>query len=121
MELNQNVLDEFSSYLKKTKYPNKIQDLKFEYCTLEAQPFIWLMLIQVKKSQRNMGYGSSILSDIVRFADDHNVQIRLYATNVYGCELKRLYSYYRKHGFVLIKNSVDEKFVYRPKNKVKKM
>lgn len=118
--LNQNVLNQFCSYLKQTKYQNKIQDLKLTYCTDEECPFLWLILIQIRKSCRGMGYGSSVLSDIVRFADDNNVQIRLYATDVYGTGLKQLYSFYRKHGFVLIKNSYDEKFVYRPKKIRKK-
>jgi GNAT superfamily N-acetyltransferase len=121
MELNQNVLNDFVQHLKKTKYPNKIQDLKLSYCTDEDKPFIWLILIQIKKSCRGMGYGSVILSDIVRFADEHNVQVRLYATDIYGCELKRLYGYYRKHGFVLIKKYNDDRFIYKPKNKLKKM
>jgi hypothetical protein len=41
----------------------------------------------------------------------------LYATNIYGSELRRLYAFYRKHGFVLINNNKDGNFVYRPVKK----
>lgn len=119
MELNQNVLNEFVSYLRQTKYPNKIQDLKLTYCTDEQQPFVYLILIQIKKSQRGMGYGSSVISDIVRFADEHQIQVRLYATSIYGTDEKRLYSFYRKHGFVLIKKYNDGRFIYKPRNKIR--
>jgi len=39
----------------------------------------------------------------------------LYATNIFGIDTKVLYKFYRKNGFVLIKNNKDGKFIYRPK------
>jgi GNAT superfamily N-acetyltransferase len=118
--VTQTQLDEFVFYLKKQKYINKIQNLKLEYCYDNGEPpYIYLALIQIKKSQRNLGYGSAVLSDIINFADDHQIEVRLYATNLYGADIKRLYGYYRKQGFVLIKNNNDGKFIYRPRKKVK--
>jgi len=114
--ITQKDLDNFIAYLKKDKYKNKIQDLKLNHCTDEqGNEFIYLVLIQIKKSQRNMGYGSALLSDIINFLDQHQIEMRLYATNLYGADLKRLYGFYRKHGLVLIKNNNDGQFVYRPK------
>jgi GNAT superfamily N-acetyltransferase len=118
--VTQKQLDEFVFYLKRQKYCNKIQDLKLEYCYDNGEPpYIYLALVQIKKSQRNLGYGSAVLSDIINFADEHQIEIRLYATNIYGADLRRLYGFYRKHGLVLIKNNNDGKFVYRPKKRNK--
>jgi len=114
MELNQNVLNDFCLYLKKVKFTNILQDLKLEYNDDEC-PFIYLALIKIKKSQQRKGYGSAVMSEIIKLADTHQIEVRLYATTLYGAELKRLYGFYRKHGFVLIKNNNDGKFIYRPK------
>ena len=114
MELNQNVLDERISYLKKTKFKNKIEDLKLEHCTDEEGEYIYLICIKIKKSQRQQGYGSLIISDIVQLADNHNVRIKLWMTNVFGISVKVLYEYYKKHGFVLIKKENDGHMVYFP-------
>jgi len=113
--LDQNVLKDYSFYLKKVKYPSILQDLKLEYNTDEECPFIYLGLIKIRKSQRHKGYGSLIMSDIIKLADDCQIEIRLYAADIYGTDLPALYRFYRKHGFVLIKNNNDGKFVYRPK------
>ena len=112
--LNQNVLDDFISYLKKDKYKNKIQDLKLEYCTDEFGDYIYLVLIKIKKSQQKNGYGSAIMDDIVQLADKHNVRIRLWVTDIFGTPLKVLYGFYKKHGFVLIKNDNDGHMIYYP-------
>jgi GNAT superfamily N-acetyltransferase len=116
MELNQNVLDEFISYLKKDKYKNKIQDLKLEHCTDEHGEYIYLVCIKIKKSQKQKGYGSAVMFDIIQFADNHNVRIKLWVTNVFGSDLKRLYEFYGKQGFFLIKNDNDGHMIYYPKN-----
>lgn len=118
--VTQKQLDEFVFYLKRVKYLNKIQDLKLEYNNDEC-PYIYLVLIKIKKSQRGKGYGSAVLSDILNFADENQIEIRLYATNIYGADLRRLYGFYRKHGLVLIKNNNDGKFVYRPTKRYTKL
>lgn len=120
MELNQNVLDEHISYLKK-KHKNIIQELKLEHCTDEDGEYIYLVCIKIKKSQQLKGYGSAVMSEVLQLADKHNVRIRLYATNIFGAELKRLYGFYRKLGFVLIKKCNDGEMLYYPEKKRKKM
>ncbi len=120
--LNQNVLDEFIFYLKKNKYKNIIQELKLEYCTdEEGVGYIYLVCIKIKKSQREKGYGSTIMSKIIKLADQHNVQIHLYATNIFGSDLRRLYGFYRKQGFVLIKKANDGHMIYYPEKKIRKI
>lgn len=119
--LTQNVLDNLISYLKKDKFKNILQELKLEHCTDENGDYIYLVCIKIKKSQQCKGYGSVVMSEIVRLADDNNVRIVLYATNVFGSELKRLYGFYRKLGFVLIKKNNDGRMVYFPQKKKKKL
>jgi GNAT superfamily N-acetyltransferase len=117
--LNQNVLNQYSSYLKKDKYKNKISDLKLELYDDEDGDYIYLVCIKIKKSQQLKGYGSAVMSDIIQLADRYNVRIRLYATNIFGAELKRLYSFYQKLGFILIKKCNDGEMLYYPqKNRI---
>jgi GNAT superfamily N-acetyltransferase len=116
--LSQNVLNDFTKVLIKTKYKNKIQELKLEYCTDADGDYINLNVIRIKASQQNKGYGNAVMSEIVQLADSHNVRVRLFATNLWGAELKRLYGFYKKLGFVLIKNKEDVnigKMFYYPK------
>jgi len=112
--LNQNVLDEQILYLK-TKYKSIVQDLKLEHCTDESGDYIYLVCIKIKKSQQLKGYGSIVMSEIIKLANEHNVRIQLYATSVFGADLKRLYGFYRKYRFVLIKNNNDGHMIYFPK------
>jgi GNAT superfamily N-acetyltransferase len=116
MKLNQDVLDEHSSYLK-TKFKNKIQVLRLEHCKDTHGEYIYLVCIKVKKSQTNKGYGQAIMSEIIQLADRRNVRIRLYATSVFGADLKRLYGFYMKLGFVLIPDVNDGEMIYYPDNK----
>lgn len=118
--INQNVLDEHISYLK-TKYKNKIQDLKLEHCTDEYGDYIYLVCIKIKKSQKLKGYGTAVLSEIIDLADNHNVRIILYATNIFGADLNRLYTFYIRHGFVLIKKDNDGKMIYQPIKRYNKL
>lgn len=120
MKLNQQILDEYVLYLKKEKYKNKIQELKLEYCT-DDRNYIYLVKILIKKSQRKKGYGNAIISDIVQLADKYNVRIKLYMTNIYGMDLKVLYEFYKKHGFILIKNDNDGYMLYYPQKIIKKL
>lgn len=108
-------LKEFAMYLKNKKYPGIVQDLKLEYNDDRNPPHIYLALIRIKKKYRGMGYGSKILKRIIKFAEKHEIDIRLYATNIYGSDLDRLYQFYMNHGFVLT-NKKDGRFLYKYTN-----
>jgi GNAT superfamily N-acetyltransferase len=117
--MNQIVLNDYTKVLIKTRYKNKIQELKLEYCTDDDGDYINLNVMRIKTSQQNKGYGNAIMSDIVYLADLFNVRIKLYATNLWGADLKRLYGFYKKHGFVLIKTKDNinvGKMIYYSKN-----
>jgi GNAT superfamily N-acetyltransferase len=111
--LNQNVLNEFQEVLIK-KYKS-IKELKLEYCSDKQGQYISLNVIRIKASQKNKGYGSIIMDAIVQLADEHGVRVRLYATNLWGADIRRLQGFYKKHGFVQIKNDVDDMMMYYPK------
>lgn len=116
-ELTHIELSEFVSYLKKEKYKNLIQDLKLELCTDDKGDYIVLNIIKIKKSQQNKGYGSAVMYDLCKFADDHNVRIWLFPTDIYGSDLKRLFQFYRRHGFVLFKDGGVNGMFYHPQRK----
>jgi GNAT superfamily N-acetyltransferase len=120
--LNQKVVNDFVFKLKKIMYVGIIEELKFEYIEREPEslPYLYLVLIKIKKKYRNQGYGAAVLEEIVQFADDHNETIILFASTLYGSDLKRLYKFYRGYGFVLKRNEPDNKMVREPK-KVRKV
>ena len=109
--ISKELLKEFIASTK-AKHRNKIQDLKLEYCTDDHGQYIYLVLIRIKKSQHNKGWGSTVMSELTRYADQHNVRIKLWVTNIYGADIKRLYGFYQKHGFVLIKDFNDGHMMY---------
>jgi len=115
-KLNQFVLDANVQYIR-TKYKNIIQDYKLECCTDDDGMYIALVLIKIKKSQRQKGYGSAVMYELCSLADLYNVRVRLYCTNLYGVDLKALYAFYGKHGFVLIKNGNIGEMLYYPVKK----
>jgi len=110
--LNQTILNDEIFYLKKVKYKGNIQDIKLEYCKDEIGNYIYLVQIKIKKSQKNKGYGSSVLSEVIELADKHNLRIKLWATDVFGADLNRLIEFYKRFGFVLLE---ENKMVYYPK------
>ena len=90
-QLNQNVLTDYIFNLKKSMYAGILEDLKLVYDDNNECPEIYLEIIKIKKKYRNQGYGSAVLQQIVQLADEHNVQIVLYATNIFGIDLKVLF------------------------------
>jgi ribosomal protein S18 acetylase RimI-like enzyme len=109
--INQMLLDEQVFYFKKVKYKGNIQDIKLEYCKDKEGDYIYLVQIKIKKSQKNKGYGSLVLSDLVEYSNKHNLRIKLWATDVFGADLKRLIEFYKRFGFVLLE---ENKMVYYP-------
>lgn len=112
-KINQFVLDANVQYVK-TKYKNIVQDYNLLIETDDDGMYIKLNLIKIKKSQRQKGYGSAVMSELITLADLYNVRIRLYATSLYGTDVKTLYSFYNKQGFFLIKNDNNIEMIYVP-------
>ena len=112
-KINQFVLDANVQYIK-TKYKNIVQEYKLECTNDEQGMYINLILIKIKKSQRHKGYGFAVLYELCSLADLYNVRVRLYCTNVHGTDLKALYAFFGKQGFVLIKNGTSGEMLYYP-------
>lgn len=110
--LTQHNLTKFSLDLRK-KYP-VIQNLclLIQDCPATNVRYIELMFIKIKKSQQQKGYGSTVLSAIVQFADEQQIQIRLTPAAMYGTPIQGLYGYYTKNGFA---HMDDKTMVYYPK------
>ncbi len=96
----------------KRQYAEVLQEVTIINNTDECPIHLYITTIKIKNKYRGMGWGSKILTDIVQFADRHNVQVQLYASDILGSDLRGLYKFYRRNKFVLIK---DNKFVHRPK------
>ena len=118
--LTKKTLKEFCTYLKKEKYNGIVQEIKLEYCTDDNDNtiFIHLNTIKIKKLKRNQGWGSKILTDIVQFADKYNVKIQLYASNIFGSTVDRLYGFYQRQGFTRIVDDKDGLMVRPKKNEM---
>lgn len=55
--------------------------------------------ILVEKSHRNQGIGTSVMNEIIAFADDNNLTITLTPDSSLGGNLRRLKKFYRRFGF----------------------
>jgi GNAT superfamily N-acetyltransferase len=110
--LTQANLIKFSLELRK-KYP-VIQNLSLilNQCPETNVQYIELVFIKIKKSQQHKGYGSIVLSAIVRLADEQQMQIRLTPAAMYGTDIRVLYSFYTKNGFT---HMDDKTMIYFPK------
>jgi hypothetical protein len=113
MITNENKLNDFILNLKH-KYKNRIQDIQITQCTDSLGTYLKLVLIKIKRSQRNVGYGSTILGELCSFADTINVRIFIKGLYANGHTLKRLYDFYSKQGFVLIKKGFEGEMIYYP-------
>jgi GNAT superfamily N-acetyltransferase len=109
----QKQIQDFQHELINSKYKNILQHLMLEQCDVEDR-LIWLKLIKIKKSQRRKGYGDAVIDDIIKFADNHNVRVKLWMTDIYGVDTRALSEFYKKHGFTLINN---KEMVYYPVKK----
>lgn len=110
--ITQAALTKFSLDLRK-KYP-VIQNLCLivQDCPDTNVRYIELFFIKIKKSQQHKGYGSTVLSAIVQFADELNVQVRLTPAAMYGTPIQALKQFYTKAGF---SHMDDTTMIYFPK------
>lgn len=109
--VTQHNLTKFSLDLKK-KYPIQNLTLILQVCPDTNVQFIGLFFIRIKKSQQMKGYGSLVLSAIVQFSDENNIQVRLTPAAMYGTPIEVLYGFYTKNGF---SHMDDKTMIYFPK------
>jgi RimJ/RimL family protein N-acetyltransferase len=112
--MTQTDVDEFVLSIK-TKYKKIVQTLTIEYYTNDNNDnYIVLYFIRIAKSQQQKGYGSAIMGELTKFADYHNVRIKLSVTDVFGVSTKVLYAFYIRHGFTPVTESKYGQMIYYP-------
>lgn len=106
----------FSSDLKKVKYPGVLHEIKLEHCTdADGCIYIHLNTIKIKTPERNQGWGTLVMSDILKFADTQNVRVELYASVIFGSDIQRLLEFYERLGFTKITDDKDNKMYRLPR------
>jgi ribosomal protein S18 acetylase RimI-like enzyme len=116
--LTKTELKQFCVELKRNKYINVLHEVKLEHNTDDdGTIYVHLNVIKIKKPERNLGWGTKIMSDIVKFADEQNVRIELYASNIFGSNTERLFEFYERQGFSRIIGDRDGKMFRLPRKK----
>jgi hypothetical protein len=110
-------------YQLKGKY-NQIVDLNI--CEIPKQPDgrkAHLILYNIVIKEKNNGYGSKILADIVNYANENDLIVSLYPVSQKGRTKKqnkrnqmRIESFYERFGFKKEKSKYTGSFLYYPKN-----
>jgi len=115
--LSKIALRKFSTELKKVKYKHVLHELRLEYCTDDnGYVFIHINVIKIKKPEQQKGWGTQVMYDILRFADEHNVRLELYVSNAFGSSIERLYRFYGKLGFIWVTGDKDGKMIRLAQN-----
>ena len=76
------------------KYPDVVLDIA------ESPKAIDLSRIVVPKEMRNQGLGSSVMQDLIDYADQTGKQVRLSPSSDFGGSPTRLNKFYKEFGFV---------------------
>lgn len=65
----------------------------------------YIDIIYVDNSNKNKGYGTSLMNDICSFADKYKIDLILYPHDGFGSNYKRLINFYYSFGFIPYKNN----------------
>ena len=109
-----------------SKSIKSLDDIKSKYSNVDLSissnpEGITLNKIVVPKEARSEGIGTSVMNDLIKFADQNNLKIAVTPDSAFGGSKTRLKSFYKKFGFVNNKGrnkdfSFRESMVRRPKN-----
>lgn len=90
------------------KYPVKINlSIGFE------PTYIELAMIFVKSSFRNKGIATSVMNELIEFANTEKINIRLLPSNIFGSDLLKLIEFYQRFGFKFLDNSTHMQYDYK--------
>jgi len=81
----------------------KYNDVLDELFITERDDYLRLHSIIVKDDAKNGGYGTKIMDDIAKYADDNNKIVTLTASDSYGSSKGGLINFYKRFGFVMNK------------------
>jgi GNAT superfamily N-acetyltransferase len=114
--ITKKLLDNHCTYLLH-KYP-ELNKLVLEHCTtITGEDYIYLGMIVIDNGCRNKGIGTKIMSELIQLANKYNVQIRLWSTNIYGCDILRLQKFYLNLNFKHVDDN-DKEMIYYPINNI---
>ena len=102
-------LIEFSNRIE-IKYMSILQEIHLEFVDNGKGQYISFNVLNINKHYRNIGFGSKILNEVCKFANEQNVRIELMPTNLFGANVKRLIKFCNHHGFLLI----GDRMIYMP-------
>lgn len=91
-------LEQFTNNIKH-KYEGVSLDLRYS----EYSNNITLNLISIPKEQRNQGLATTIMSELIEYADREGKTVSLTPVNDFGSAKNRLEAFYRRFGFVMNK------------------
>lgn len=80
---------------------------------LSARNSLTLGLELISVTNKNIGAGSRVLSNLTRYADINGLSIELSPSSVFGSDPVRLRKWYERHGFVNFKGN---KMIRHPQN-----
>jgi len=78
----------------------KYNDVLDELFITEKDDYLRLHSILLKDDVKESGYGTQIMNDIIKYADDNNKIVTLTASASYGSAKGRLIDFYKRFGFV---------------------
>lgn len=78
----------------------KYNDVLDELFISEKDDYLRLHSIIIKDEAKEGGFGTQIMEDIVKYADDNNKIVVLTASDSYGSSKNRLINFYKRFGFV---------------------
>ena len=111
--IDDNDLDSFV-YDVMQKYKGKIKSLVMDHRSDDDKDYIKLVGISIKNKAKGEGIGQSIMLEIIDYADNHSIPIKLQATDVLGSDIDRLVNFYKKFGFV--ETDKEHNMTYTPTN-----
>lgn len=103
---------EFSNRLE-IKYIDILQEIHLEFVDGYRGQHINFNVLNINKHYRNVGFGSKILTEVCKFADEQNVRIELLPSSLFGANIKRLIKFCKQHGFI----QIGDMMVYMPTKK----
>lgn len=78
----------------------KYSEVLDELFITEKDDYLRLHSIILRDDVKESGYGTQIMNDIIKYADDNNKIVTLTASNSYGSSKGRLINFYKRFGFV---------------------
>ena len=90
----------------------KKHDIELSVTWWDEDGEIWLNKIITPENERGNGLGGEIIEKLKQYCDENHLVMKLLADSCYGTEIKRLISYYKKHGFESYKEGRSRSLYY---------